>query len=241
MTLATILLEGMPGELLPYQVHSDGMITTVMFFSFILVSLVFSRNQKYLYQGFKNFIQNRERNSLFDEVTAADARHTLLLLFNTCVILGLCAYYYSSQIYPTLFAGVPHSLLLGGFICIVVLFIFIKWITYSFINWIFFQKVRNILWMTSFFNLLIWLGLLLLPVVLVSIYFDISSPKSLIGVGSLLIFAKISLFWKCFCNFFEKIHGALHLILYFCALEILPDLILWKGIEIISNILTLKL
>jgi hypothetical protein len=30
----------------------------------------------------------------------------------------------------------------------------------------------------------------------------------------------------------------LHLILYFCALEILPDLILWKGIELVSNNLT---
>ncbi|MBP3663762.1 MAG: DUF4271 domain-containing protein, partial [Tyzzerella sp.] len=50
-----------------------------------------------------------------------------------------------------------------------------------------------------------------------------------------------ALFWKCFCNFFEKFYGALHLILYFCALEIMPDLILWKGIEMMNNNLILNL
>ena len=95
--------------------------------------------------------------------------------------------------------------------------------------------------MTSFVNLHIWLGILLLPVLLITVYFDISSRTALFLIGILLVFAKILLFWKCFSNFFEKFYGAFHLILYFCALEILPDLILWKGMEIISNILTLKL
>ena len=57
----------------------------------------------------------------------------------------------------------------------------------------------------------------------------------------IIIFAKIALFCKCFTNFFGKIHGLVHLILYFCALEILPDLMAWKGIEIVSNNLTLNI
>ena len=95
--------------------------------------------------------------------------------------------------------------------------------------------------MASFFNLLIWLGILLLPIFLVIVYFDISSSLSLYMIGILIIFAKISLFWTCFSNFFEKIHGAFHLILYFCALEILPDLLYWKGMELLSNNLILNL
>ncbi|MCF2576759.1 DUF4271 domain-containing protein, partial [Phocaeicola barnesiae] len=41
-------------------------------------------------------------------------------------------------------------------------------------------------------------------------------------------------------NFFPHIHGSFHLILYFCALEIVPDLFLWKGIGFINNVLILK-
>jgi hypothetical protein len=130
---------------------------------------------------------------------------------------------------------------LGGYALSVTVFIFLKSMLYRFINGVFFQKVRNSLWMASFFNLLIWLGILLLPIFLVIVYFDISSSLSLYMIGILIIFAKFSLFWTCFSNFFEKIYGAFHLILYFCALEILPDLLYWKGMELLSNNLILNL
>ena len=95
--------------------------------------------------------------------------------------------------------------------------------------------------MTAFFNLYIWLGILILPLLLVVIYFDISSQAALFLLAFPLVLTKICLFWKCFSNFFEKIYGSFHLILYFCALEIQPDLILWKGMEFISNNLILNL
>lgn len=243
MFLKSVLLNagGMVGEPLPYLLHSDPMVTCAMFLCMLLVSLVFASGKKHLLQGLKNFTNNRERGSLFDEVNAADARHTILLLFHACVMFAFCAYQHLVRVVPVLFEEVSHIYILCSLILVFVAFFLLKWALYSFVNWVFFQKVRNMLWMTSFFNLHIWLGIVLLPVLLLVVYFDISSHLSLVLVGFLLVSAKISLFWKCFSNFFEKIYGAFHLILYFCALEILPDLILWKGMEIISNNLIFKL
>lgn len=51
---------------------------------------------------------------------------------------------------------------------------------------------------------------------------------------------KILLFYKCIRNFFNHFHGILHLILYFCTLEIIPLLFLWKGLIYINNIFILK-
>jgi len=233
--------EGMIGEPLPYLIQSDWMITILMFFCIVLVSFVVSREKKYLLQQLKSFFETRERSSMFDESNVIDTRYTLLLIFHTCILLGFCIYHYFSIHKSALFETIPHVYLLGGFIGCIIAYLSIKSILYASVNWIFFQKVRNSLWIVSFFNLFIWLGILLLPLVLVIIYFYISSEISLLLVGGMVIFAKIALFWKTFCNFFEKIYGAFHLILYFCALEILPDLILWKGIEQVSNILTLNL
>ena len=229
------MTEGMPGEPIPYMLRSDGMVTSIMFLCILLVSFSFSKYKKHLLYEAKNFIYSRERNRLFDEINATDARHTLLLLFHTSVMFSFCAYYYLSTSTPLIFENISHALLLGTLVLSSVVFILIKWITYQGINWVFFQKERNSLWIKTFVNLLIWMGILLLPVVLLVTYFEISPEASLYIIGSLLLFSKIVLFWKCFCNFFEKIHGAFHLILYFCALEILPDLLLWKGMEIISN------
>ena len=234
-------LEGMAGEPLPYLIQSDGRITTLMFLCILMVSFAFSREKKYLLQQAKSLFISRERSSMFDEANIIDVRYFIMLICHTCITLGFCLYDYFAETTPALFGKVPHMLLLGGFIGCIPVYLLIKWALYNIVNWTFFQKVKNSAWNTSFFNLFIWLGILALPLVLFMIYFDISSPTNLYLIGFVVIIAKISLFWKCFSNFFEKIHGAFHLILYFCTLEILPDLILWKGIELVSNNLILKL
>ena len=230
-----IMFEGMIGEPIPYLLRSDWMVTTVLFMCMVLVSVVFSKGRKHWLQVIRNFTSNRDRSSMFDEVTAADARHAFLLVAHSFLMLGLCFYYYWVYKAPLLFEKVSHGYLLIGFILGVVILQLFKWILYKIVNWVFFQKERNMLWMTAFFHLHIAIGLCLLPVFLLVVYFDVSSQVSFWFIGFLLVFAKIALFWKCFSNFFEKIYGVLHLILYFCALEILPDLIWWKGIEWISN------
>ena len=237
----TQISNGMPGEPLPYQLQSDSMVTIIMFLCLITVSIIFSRGKKHLLQELKNFTQNRERNSMFDDIVATDARHTIVLILHTCVMLGVSAFYFFSQTTPAILSNVSRPLLLGSLIFLILTFTLIKWSAYCFVNSLFFQKVRNKLWMTAFFNLYIWLGILILPLLLVVIYFDISSQAALFLLAFPLVLTKICLFWKCFSNFFEKIYGSFHLILYFCALEIQPDLILWKGMEFISNNLILNL
>ena len=234
------LTSGMPGEPLPYLLHTDWMITIILFLCILGTSFALSKEEKYLLQQLKASFSNRKRSSMFDEVTTSDIHYKILLMFHSCVLLGFCFYYYYSNHTPELFTQIPHIKILGGYTLSICLFIFLKSILYRFINWVFFQKVKNSLWITSFFNQFIWLGILMLPIVLVTIYFDISSQISLLMMGILIIFAKFSLFWICFSNFFEKIHGVFHLILYFCALEILPDLLFWKGIELANNNLILN-
>jgi len=116
-----------------------------------------------------------------------------------------------------------------------------KWGIYKTINWIFFEKSRNLSWTLSYFNIIVWLGLVLLPVISLMVYFDLTTQSSFIFMALAIISAKILLLWKCFNNFFGKFHGIFHLILYFCTLEILPDLILWKGILISCNKLILNI
>ena len=236
-----IISEGMLGEPMPYLLRSDWMMTCIMFLCMLLVSYSLSNGRKFLQQQMSTFFSNRERSSLFDEVTSSDMKYSVLLIFHTCIVLAFCAYYYFVNASPMLFEKVSHVLFLGGLVLCMVLYLMLKWGAYNIVNWVFFQKVRNILWIKSYFYLLVWLGLLLLPVVLLFVYFDLSSQTAFYLVASIIIFAKIALFWKCFSNFFGKIYGLFHLILYFCALEILPDLVLWKGIELVNNNLILNL
>ena len=232
--------DGMRGMTLPYQLRSDWMVTSVLFLCFILVSYVLAHGKKHLEQQFKNFALSKERASLFDDTTASDVRYTLVLILQTCILSGFCVYDYFSDHDLILFRTVPHYLLLSIYIAYVVFFFVIKWLLYSFINWIFFNKTRNIIWLESYFNVVIGAGFLLFPIVLLIVYFDLSPQIAPYFIGFVIIIAKILLFYKCFSNFSNKLYGAFHLILYFCALEILPDIVLWKGIILANNILVLN-
>ena len=234
-------LQGMPGEPLPYLFRSDWVITCILCLCTLVLVLVVSKGKKHLYQQLNHFFLNRERNSMFDEVATMDVRYRGGLVVHACLMLGFCVYCYLAHEEPFLFHQYDCGLLLGFLTVCFMGYVLLKWMVYGFVNWVFFQKDRNKRWIAAFFNLFIWLGILLLPVVLLMVYFDISTQIILYIAGILVVFAKIALFWKCFCNFFEKFYGALHLILYFCALEIIPDLILWKGIEMMNNNLILNL
>lgn len=220
----------MTGEPLPYLLRSDGMITTILFLCLFMAVYTLSHGRKYLTYQLKNIVSNRERGSLFDDATSNDVRYTFLLIFHSCILWGICIYNYFANTTPELFHFFPHYQLLAIFIGSMVIFLFMKYLAYSFVNWIFFNKNQNTSWMTAYYNIAIWSGFLLLPVMLLIVYFDISFQSSLYLVGFVMLFTKITLFVKCFSNFFNNFYGSFHLILYLCTLEILPDILLWKSI-----------
>ena len=236
-----ISMEGMIGEPLPYLLRTDGMVTCILFCCMVLLSYVLAKGNKYLYHQLKSFATSRERASMFDEVTVSDIRYTALLLFHSCLLIGFCIYYFLSATSPDLFFVTSHGYLLASIVGGISVFLLLKYLLYSFVNWVFFQKARNLLWVSAYLNVIVWIGLFLFPVILLVVYFGLSLHTAAYLVGAIIIFAKIALFYKCFSNFFGNIHGLVHLILYFCALEILPDLIMWKGIETVSNNLILNI
>lgn len=227
----------MTGEPLPYLLQNDSMITIILFSSLMLVAYVLSSGKKHLLQQFKSLMVERERNNLFDNFTTDYAQHTFLLVLHTCILSGIGLYYYSANTQPALFQLHSHSLLLGGYVgCILILFL-AKYLCYSFINWVFFDKIANKLWINIYNNIIAWSGFLLLPIVLLVVYFDLSLGISLLFASFVIIISKIVLFYRCFNNFFKNFHGCFHLILYLCTLEILPDVLLWESIAQINQFL----
>ncbi len=242
MNLLSILLtSGMKGEPMPYLIRSDWMITSILFLCLIVISYIASKGKKHLQRQLKNIFTTRERASLFDEATGSDIRYTFCLIVNACIMLGICAYHYAIHLSPQLLEVASHFFLLGLFTLSSIFYMIAKWSIYKTINWAFFEKNKNLSWMNIYFDVIVWLGLVLLPVILLTVYFNLTTGISFFFMAFAIILAKILLFWKCFNNFFNKIHGFFHLILYFCALEILPDLIFWKGIMISCNKLILNI
>ena len=233
-------ITGFKGMPIPYSPKLDDGITILLLCCFFISAYVLSRSRKFLVQLMKDFLLNRERTSIFAATTAADMRYMLLLILQTCVLGAVCTFNYLIDVRPELGERIPPYILLGVYLAIALLYLFWKWVTYSFLGWIFFDGNRTSLWMESYSTLLYYLGFALFPFALFLVYFDLSLLATVIIGLFLMFFTKILMFYKWIKLFFHQFSGLFLLILYFCALEIVPCLLLYQGMVRINDILLIK-
>lgn len=231
---------GMDGLALPYSPRTDDGLAVILLGCFFVSAYVLARSKKFLSQQVKDFLLHRERTSIFAATTAADMRYLLLLVIQTCVLGGICLFNYFNDVRPLLMERVSPHLLLGVYVAVCLLYLCLKWMLYSFLGWVFFDKNKTDVWLESYSTLLYYLGFSLFPFVLFLVYFDLN-VGFLVSIGlGLVIFTKILMFYKWLKLFSSNIYGVLLLILYFCALEIVPCLILYRGIIWLNNVLIIK-
>ena len=237
MAWAVTGTEGIP---IPYSPRMDDGITVVLLCCFFLSAYVLSRSRRFLLQLVKDFLLHRERTSIFATSTAADMRYLLLLILQTCILAGVCLFNYFNDTNPDLVHRVPPFILLGIYIGACLVYLFLKWIIYSFLGWIFFDESTNTLWLESYSTLLYYLGFALFPFALFVVYFDLSLQLTMIIGLVLAFFTKILILYKWIKLFCSNLYGGLLLILYFCALEIIPCFMLYRGMIQLNDYLIIK-
>ena len=234
---------GMQGEAMPYKLVSDNNVMFAIVSGLLLIVIALQNEKKGIIRILRNcFSTSSERTNIFDDSYNSSSNiPTVLLCGVSCIMGGLLIYHYYSYSDPDFFFNAKHLAMLGIYTGVLISYLIIKWIIYSFVNWIFFDKEKNKLWIEDVFNLIAALGLILFPTVLYIVFLDSEFHFSAKIILIIIFISKILLFYKCFRYFFRGFHGVLHLILYFCTLEIIPYLFLWKGIELINCILILKI
>ena len=229
--------EGIP---ISYSPRTDDAIALTLLACFFLSSIALARGKKFLSQQVKDFVLHRERTSIFDSSTAADVRYLLVLVLQTCVLSGITFLNYFHDTCPALMDHVSSLLLLGIYVGFCLAYFLLKWLLYMFLGWTFFDKNKTNIWLESYSALIYYVGFALFPFVLFLVYFDLSLTNLVIIGSIILIFTKILMFYKWIKLFFHQFSGLFLLILYFCALEIVPCLLLYQGMIQMNNILLIK-
>lgn len=227
---------GQEGTPLPYSPRTDSGIAFILLVCLLLISFTLAHSKKFLAQMVKDFVFHRERTSIFVS-SGGDVRSLLLLVFQTCVLGGVYIFNYFSDLQPVLMEKVAPHLLLGIYIGCCLTYLLFKWLLYSFLGWIFFDKEKVSLWIESYSAIIYYAGFALFPLVLFSVYFDLRISLLVTIVLLLVIFIKILMLYKWIKLFFSNLNGLFLLILYFCALEIIPCLIVYRGLIEINNYL----
>ena len=228
------------GELTPYLLSDDEWITGILIGCFVITACVLSQGKILLLQSLRKLFSTHEIGHLFHKQPAIDSYFLTLLTLQTCLLVSILLLKFQSDGFvistTERLTTSASSILLACYSLMTVLYCIAKRYIYKFINWIFFDKAKNNLWTDAYFFILSIFGMLLLPVTLLAVYGNLPFHLSIIIPVFLFFLMNLIFIYKCFSIFFSQLHGSFYLFLYFCTLEILPLLVVWKGIEMVNDI-----
>ena len=230
---------GMAGDPIPYATKNDNVITCLLLICFVITLISFSICKNYLIRQTKNFFYIPKAEQSITE-TSTEMKAQFFFLIQTCLLLALLYFFYAQRYIASSFMLTDEYLLVGIMFGIILGYYLLKYLVYSIVNLTFFDSKRN----GQFFHILLFLhsceGILLYPVVVLLTFFDISTKSVVYYTTFVVILVKILTFYKCFVIFFRQNGVYLQIILYFCALEIVPLFALWGGLSVIVNALKIN-
>jgi hypothetical protein len=156
------------------------------------------------------------------------------------MLLALLYFFYVRSYVADTFIVSDEYLVIGFYLAAFTGYFIVKAIVHSIAAITFFGGKKNRqLTHTSLF-LTTMEGFFLYPAILLLGYLNVAHQTIIYYVLTVVFLVKLLSFYKCYVIFFRQNGIFLQIILYFCALEIVPLAALWGGLEVMTNALKIN-
>lgn len=230
---------GVAGDPIPYTTKNDNIITSMLLVCFVMTLVAFSFSRSFLLRQAKNFFYIPKTEYTITE-TSTEIKAQFFFLLQTCLLMALLYFFYIRTYTANTFILSDEYLLVAILAGIFLGYFFLKFLVYAYVNLVFFTPKRNGLFFRTLLVLHSFEGILLFPIVALLTFFDIPAQTVVYYTIFVVILVKILTFYKSFVIFFRQNGLYLQIILYFCALEIIPLFALWGGLAVIANALKIN-
>ncbi|MBQ2209119.1 MAG: DUF4271 domain-containing protein [Prevotella sp.] len=231
---------GVAGDPIPYTIHGDNIITSILLVCFVLLVISLSNARNFIVRQVKSFLY-LSREGVSEVMETSDEMHFLeFLVFLTSFILALLYYFYSVEAYGDTYVLESQYYLIAIYMGMTVAYFLLKFMVYSVVNVTLFDSKRNGQWLKSLLFITSLEGTLLFPLTMLWGYYDLTTQNAVIYFVIALAIVKILTIYKCYVIFFRRNVVKLQIILYFCTLEIVPLLAFWGALEITANSLKIN-
>ena len=225
--------QGVAGDPVPYAIANDNLVTALLLFCFVLTVVAVARLKDFIVRQTRNFFRIQRGNTTEITETSGELLMQLFLIVQTCLLFSLFYFLYTN-LDSNEARLLSQELIIALYTAIFIAYFLLKMMLYSCVGWVFFDEKKNGQWTKSYLLLSSFEGLLLFPLVLLLSYFNLSMESAVIYVAIVVIFIKILSFFRSYLIFFNKKGAYLKIILYLCALEIVPLAALWGILELTS-------
>lgn len=197
----------------------------------LAVALSYHTGYKYIENFFHYMFSTRRRENLFEDHTVNETSILTALIANTCIVEGFILYYAVRLLCPHLTAALEGNVFpyIATYCGLAVAFYAIQWLVYKVLGYTFSDNLGAKLWVEGFKASQAFLGLLLLPVLFLLMLYPSHGKLLLTIAGILYLVARLIFVYKGFRIFYSNLSSILYFILYLCAVEIVP-LVIMTGV-----------
>lgn len=230
---------GVAGDPVPYSMNNDNLVTGLLIACFLLTVFTFSRISGFITRQLKDFFYTPKGEHTILE-TGNEMRLQMVFVIQTSLIYGLLYYFYTTNFVTDTFIFSSGYVVLAIFAGIFLMYFTCKFGIYAMVNPVFFGNAANKKFLTSLLLITSVEGVLVFPILLLLAYFHFSAIYAIYYCAIAVILVKILTFYKSYIIFFKQKRYFLQIILYFCALEIVPLFALWGGLLSIVDLFKIK-
>ncbi len=231
---------GVAGDPMPYSLRSDNVISLLFIICFVVGMIAFAKSRRFILRQSKHFFYvPRSETSAITE-TSSEVRFQFFLVLQTSLLLSLLQYFYTQHHIGTTFILSSEYQLIAIYFGMWAGYFLLKGLLYTLVNTVFFGARKNLQWIKALLFITAMEGVVMLPLGLLQVYFNMSIESVMTYFIAVLIFVKLLTFYKCYIIFFRRTGVFLQIILYFCALEIIPLAAVWGAMVMMGNYLKIN-
>lgn len=227
---------GVAGDPVPYTVAGDNFLTSLLLFCFVLASVSLAQSREFIVRQAKNFFRPLRMGTTEMTETTNEVRFQCFLVLQTCLLMGV-GYFLQTNTLNSSTYTIDQNWVICLYSGVVIGYFLLKALLYLLVGGVFFNSKINGQWMRSYLFLASSEGVLLFPAVMLLTYFGLSMHAVVIYSLIVVIAIKILSFYKSHLIFFNGKGHFVQIILYFCALEMMPLFTLWGGLVLMSHYL----
>ena len=230
---------GVAGDPVPYTVAGDNFITSLLLLCFVMACMAFAKTRQFVLRQARTFFRTPSLGTTEITETSSEVRFQFFFVLQTCLLIAIGYFFYSKASISDTFTIDQYQVISIYAGCVAGYFL-IKAFLYNISGWVFFEKKKNGQWLKAYLFLISCEGVLLFPAIMLQSYFNLSLQGVVIYALVVLGIVKMLSFYKSYIIFFRRNGMFLQIILYFCALEVIPLFALWGGLVFIGHYLKIN-
>lgn len=228
------LREGLHAEKRATTPADNPWVISILILAFAFFAISYRRGAKYLHSVFLSLFTINNRGNLFDETTINENQLKLSLLTLTFITEGIYLYY---GVIDKALTDTQHVLPMM-MICVTISFIYyiLQKGIYHLLGNIFSDRQQTESFLDCYTSVNLFIGLFFTPFILLMLFTPDINNISAIACLILYILSRLIIIYKGIRFFLPHIYNSLYIILYLCALEIIPLLLITKLTVFINEI-----